>query len=214
MLMKLENNTELHTMECRGGIGDYDGGISADDFKTLLAEHDGHDLTINLDSEGGIVTDGLAIYNALMDYKGVVTIVVDTLAASIASVVAMAADRLIVKSTAQIMTHRCWTVAAGNAIEFRDLADSMESLDKSIASTYAERTGKSQEEWMAILDKDTYFSAEEAVEMGLADEVLYLTKERKPAKAEKKPLALAPVNSASIARAKNTARRIKLRLNK
>ena len=212
--MKLENNAENGTMECRGPIGDFDGGISADDFKTLLAEHDGRDVTIHLDSEGGIVTDGLACYNAMMEYQGNVTIVVDTLAASIASVMAMAADTLIVKSTAQIMVHRAWCVAAGNALEYRDLADVLEKMDYSIAQTYAERTGESAETWMTRMNKDTYFSAEEAVEMGLADEVLYLSKERKPAKAEKKPLALAPVNSASIARAKNTARRIKLRLNK
>lgn len=213
--MKLENNTELGTMECRGGIGDYDGGVSADDFKTLLAEHDGNDVVIHLDSEGGIVTDGLAIYNSLMEYKGKVTIVVDTLAASIASVVAMAADKLILKSTAQLMIHSCWTVAAGNATEFRDLAHAMDKLDEGIASTYAERSGKDKDEYLQMMKKDTYFTAEEAVEMGLADEVLHLTKERKSAaKAERQPLALAPVNSASIARANNTARRIKLRLKK
>ena len=210
--MKLENNVEAGTMEVRGEIGDFENGISASDFKEMLAEHDGGDITMTLDSVGGCVSNGLEIYNALMSHSGNVTIVVDTMAASIASVISMAADTLLIKSTAQMMIHRCWTMAVGNAVEFRQLADVMDRLDLQLAATYAEKTGTEPEEWMDAMTKETYYTADEAVAAGLADEVVKVTKERK-AKAETlKPRAYAPSLAASIVRGKNAARRLRLRV--
>ena len=121
--MKLETNPESGSITMRGGIGDFDGHISADDFLDALAPHAGGDVTIHLDSPGGSVTDGLSIYNALMGYDGKVTVHVDTLSASIASVMMCAADHVIVNSNAKVMIHRAWSVAMGDCREFRQLAD-------------------------------------------------------------------------------------------
>ena len=209
--MKLENNVEAGTMEVRGGIGDYEGFVSASDFKTLLAEHNGADITMTLSSEGGCVTAGLECYNAMMSYQGSITVVVDVLAASIASIMAMAADTLIVKSTAQMMIHRCWCLSAGNALEFRSLADVMDKLDGQLAEVYAERAGGDKEEWVDVMSAETWYTADEAVAAGLADEVLKVTKDRKK-KAEARPLVVAPSIAASVVRANNSARRLRLRL--
>lgn len=211
--MKLENNVEAGTMEVRGEIGDYENCISGEDFKAMLAEHDGKDIVMTLDSGGGCVSDGLAAYNAMMSYSGNITIVVDTLAASIASVMAMAADKLVIKSTAQMMIHRAWTMAVGNAVEFRQLADVMDRLDSQLAETYAEKAGGEVEDWVDLMTAETWYTAEEAVAAGLADEVLQVKKDRKPAKkAEIKPTAHAPSLAASIVRANNVARRLRLRV--
>lgn len=210
--MKLENNVEAGTMEVRGEIGDFENGISASDFKTLLAEHDGGDIVMTLDSVGGCVSNGLECYNAIMSYEGNVTIVVDTMAASIASVIAMSADRLLIKSTAQMMIHRCWTMAVGNAVEFRQLADVMDRLDLQLASTYAEKAGGEPEDWMDAMTKETYYTADEAVAAGLADEVIKVTKERKAKADAPKPRAYAPSLAASIVKGKNAARRLRLRV--
>jgi ATP-dependent protease ClpP protease subunit len=210
--MKLENNVEAGTMEVRGGIGDYEGYVSASDFKTLLAEHDGGDIVMTLSSEGGCVTEGLECYNAMMSYSGKITIVVDVLAASIASIMAMAADTLIVKSTAQMMLHRCWCLSAGNAIEFRSLADVMDKLDGQLAEVYAEKAGGEKEDWINVMTAETWYTADEAVAAGLADEVLKVEKDRQAKAGAKKPLVVAPSIAASVVKANNTARRLKLRL--
>ena len=111
--MRLETDPKNKTIQMRGPIGDFEGGISADDFRDCLRGHEGSDVTIHLDSEGGVVSEGLAMYNAIMQHDGEVTIHIDTLAASIATVVACAADKVIINSNAKFMVHRCWTMAMG-----------------------------------------------------------------------------------------------------
>ena len=159
------------TITMRGGIGDFENHISADDFQLALAEHAGADVTIHLDSPGGSVTDGLSIYNAISTYSGKVTVHVDSIAASIASVIAVAADHVIINSTGRFMVHNSWTVSAGNANDFLQVAAVMQAMDKDIAATYASKTEISAEIWQEIMDAETWFSAREALSMGLVDEI-------------------------------------------
>ena len=165
--MKFETSPEDKTITMRGGIGDFDGHISADDFIDALNQHTG-DITIHLDSPGGSVTDGLAIHNAILNYDGEVTVHVDTLCASIATVVACAADRVVMNSNGKYMIHRAWTVAMGNAKDFRGMADIMEMMDKDIAETYVGKAGGEAEDWLALMDKETWFDAESALQAGLS----------------------------------------------
>ena len=209
--MRLETDPANKAITMRGPIGDFDGGISADDFRDCLKEHEGSDVTIHLNSEGGSVTDGLAIYNAIMQHDGEVTIHIDTLAASIATVIACSASKVIINSNAKYMIHRCWTQAMGNCKDFRSTADVMEMMDNDLAASYAEKTGKSNEDLLAMMDAETWMTAEEALAQGFVDEIYKI--EKKPrAQVEKQPLALSPV--AVSAKAKAVARRLKLRLNK
>ena len=208
--MRLESNPEAGTITFRGFVGDYDNGISADDFRDVLAEHGGKDVTIHLNSEGGSVTDGLSIYNAISQHEGEVTVHVDALAASIATVICCAADKVVMNSNAKYMVHRCWTAAMGNCKDFRQMADTMEMLDGDIAAVYAERTGRETEELLAMMDVETWLTAEEAVSQGFVDEV-YEVKKAKP-KAESKAeimATLAPAFQRGLVASLN--RRIKLR---
>lgn len=203
--MKFETSPEDKTITMRGGIGDFDGHISADDFIDALNQHTG-DITIHLDSPGGSVTDGLAIHNAILNYDGEVTVHVDTLCASIATVVACAADRVVMNSNGKYMIHRAWTVAMGNAKDFRGMADIMEMMDKDIAETYVGKAGGEAEDWLALMDKETWFDAESALQAGLIDEIIEMKKKYKDE--EPKASVISP-NVQILAR--ETARRIRLR---
>ena len=203
--MKFETSPEDKTITMRGGIGDFDGHISADDFIDALNQHT-DDITIHLDSPGGSVTDGLAIHNAILNYDGEVTVHVDTLCASIATVVACAADRVVMNSNGKYMIHRAWTVAMGNAKDFRGMADIMEMMDKDIAETYVAKAGGEAEDWLALMDKETWFDAESALQAGLIDEIIEMKKKYKDE--EPKASVISP-NVQILAR--ETARRIRLR---
>ncbi len=203
--MKFETSPEDKTITMRGGIGDFDGHISANDFIDALNQHEG-DITIHLDSPGGSVTDGLAIYNAIVNYAGVTTVHIDTLCASIATVVACAADKVVINSNGKYMIHRAWTVAMGNCSDFRSMAEIMEMMDMDIAETYAMKAGGSVEDWLNKMDKETWYDAESALEAGLVDEIIDMKKKYKDEEA--KAVAYAP-NIQILA--SETARRIRLR---
>jgi ATP-dependent Clp protease protease subunit len=206
--MGLSNKAESGTMDIRGVIGDFEGGVPAQDFHDALQEHNGKDLTIMLDSVGGVVSDGLSIYNAIMQYSGKVTVHVDTMAASIASVIACAADHVVINSNAQFMIHKAWTVAMGNSTDFRGLIEQLDSLDGMIADIYVEKTGASRDELMEMMEKETYLSAEDSVALGLADEVNYIKKERNQDKP--KAFAMAPCVIAAKAKAKSLKMKLSL----
>ena len=210
--MRLETDPANKTIQMRGPIGDFDGGISADDFRDCLNEHAGQDVTIHLDSEGGVVSEGLAMYNAIMQHDGEVTVHVDTLAASIATVVCCAADKVVINSNAKFMIHRSWTVAMGNCKDFRSTADIMEMLDKDIANTYIERTGKDEAEILAMMDAETWMDAEEALTHGFVHAIHKV--ERKPKAEVELPTIHAISPLAVSVKAKATARRMKMNLAK
>lgn len=211
--MKLESNPEKHEITMRGFIGDFENGISADDFRDVLAEHAGQDVTIHLNSEGGSVTDGLSMFNAIATHEGNVTIHIDALAASIATVIAVAADSVKMNSNAKFMIHRCWTAAVGNCSDFRSMAEVMELLDTDIAASYSEKTGKPEEEMLAMMDAETWMDAETALSMGFVDEIVEV--KSKAAKAEagsQKILSVCSPAFHAALRAKCSLRRIKLKI--
>lgn len=214
--MRLESNPAENTITMRGPIGDFDGGISADDFLDVMKEHQGADVTIHLDSEGGSVTDGLSMFNAISRHEGMVTVHIDALAASIATVIAVAADRVIMNSNAKFMIHRAWTVAAGNCLDFRSMADLMEMMDRDIAESYADKTGADPEHMLALMTAETWMDAKSALEAGFVDEINNVSRKNKPeAESPTAGAANALVVSPFIKlRNKWTGRRMKLSLNK
>jgi len=205
--MKLETNPTAKTITMRGGIGDFENHISADDFLSALSEHAGEDVTILLDSEGGSVTDGLSIYNAIMQYSGNVTVHIDAICASIATVIACAADRVVMNSNAKFMIHRAWTVAMGNSVEFRSMADILELMDADIASAYGDKTDLPEDELLAMMEAETWMSAEQAYDLGFIDEVNEIS--RKMKEPQKKAEVISPFYAAV---AEASARRIRMRL--
>ena len=139
--------------------------------KDLDALGDIKNLEIYINSGGGDVFAGQAIYSMLKRHKASKTVYIDGLAASIASVIAMVGDKIVMPNNAMMMIHRAWTFAAGNKDDFRKLADDMEKIDESIIWVYSEKTGIDAAGIGAMLDVETWINAEDAVKMGFADEI-------------------------------------------
>ncbi|MCZ4509961.1 Clp protease ClpP [Streptomyces sp. ActVer] len=152
-----------------GDIGSW--GITAAQFVEELSAIDAPEIMLNLSSPGGDVFDGLAVHNALRSHRAKVIVQVDALAASIASVIAMAGDRIIAAPHSQFMVHNAQGVTAGEASELREYADFLERQSDNIAAVYAERAGGTVKQWRKLMDATTWFFADEAVAAGLADEV-------------------------------------------
>jgi ATP-dependent Clp protease protease subunit len=146
--------------------------VTPKDFKKDLdALGDIKNLNIYINSGGGDVFAGQAIHSMLKRHTASKTVYIDGLAASIASVIAMAGDKVVMPKNAMIMIHNAWTIAAGNKEDFRKLADDMEKIDESILTTYTDKTGMTTEEIKELMNSETWFTAEEAVEKGFADEI-------------------------------------------
>jgi len=148
-------------------------GVSANDFVADLNKISG-DVSVHLNSQGGEVFDGLAIYNALAQRTGTVSVTVDALAASIASVIAMAASpgHLSIANNGSMMIHEAHTAGIGNAQDMKKMSDRLDSASNTIASIYSERSGQPAEQWREAMKEETWFSAQEAVAAGLADKIL------------------------------------------
>lgn len=128
-------------------------------------------LEVHLNSPGGEVFDGVAIYEYLVNRSGVTT-VVDSLAASITSVIACAGNPVLMSRNAEMMIHNGHTMAIGDADDLRKMVENLDRASNKIANIYADRTGKPASHWLALMEKETWFTAKEAVEAGLADKVL------------------------------------------
>lgn len=158
-------------------------GVSAGDFLAELKAITASEISVRLNSPGGEIFDGIAIYNTLRSHAARVTVHVDGLAASIASVIAMAGDRVVMAPHSQMMIHDAMTVVVGNASEMREVADQLDRQSDNIAGVYAERAGGTARQWRQRMVAETWYSAVEAVEAGLADEV------SAPARQEEQDLA-------------------------
>lgn len=147
----------------------FDEETSATSFRDALKElGDVSTINLSINSGGGSVFDGIAIYNMLKSHKATVNVYVEGLAASIASVIAMAGDTITMRSGSMMMVHMPWTLSQGNAEEMRKTADTLEKTGDSIVDIYSERTGIPSDEIRNIMNEETWLSAEEAVEQGWA----------------------------------------------
>lgn len=148
------------------------GGISAQGFMDELKGHASvNAIDLRLNSGGGDVFDGLAIHNALVRHPARVTTHVDGLAASIASVIAMAGDEIRMADNAMMMIHDPWTWAMGSAEELRKQAGTLDKIRDTLLATYTGRTGADQAEISGMMTAETWMDAQEAVSRGFADAV-------------------------------------------
>lgn len=146
-------------------------GVTAKDFIGELKAHSGKNVSLSINSPGGSVFDALAIYNALRAHEGTVTVKVLGIAASAASLIAMAGDKIVMPENTFMMVHNPWTFAMGNAEELRDVAATLDTIGSSLVKTYMSRTGLGEDEINELLAKDTWLTAEEAVALGFATEM-------------------------------------------
>lgn len=155
--------------------GDVGVDVLATDVAAALESAGGRDVSVHLFSYGGDAGEGLAIHDLLARYQGQTTVVIDGVAASAGSMVAMAGDRVVMPDNALLMIHNCWSLAAGDANSLRTSADLLDTYSASYRQTYARKSGQSEaqvNDWMAAGGgAGTWFTAAAAVEAGLADEV-------------------------------------------
>lgn len=135
---------------------------------------DGEDVLVNINSVGGDVWSGSEIYTMLKSHKGKVEINITGLAASAASVIAMAGDVVKMSPTAQFMAHNASTHAIGNKNDIKSTLNQLEEADKSILNAYKAKTGLSDEELAKMMDDTTWLSAESALERGFVDEIMFV----------------------------------------
>lgn len=162
---QINGPTQLHIYDEIGYFG-----VTAMDLARDLADVSGP-LEVHLNSPGGEVFDGIAIYNTLRQRRDV-TIVIDGIAASIASVIAMAGSPILVARSGTMMVHDGFGMAIGNAQDMRETADQLDRASNNIASIYSEHTGRPQEYWRQIMKAETWYNGQEAIDVGLADRFL------------------------------------------
>jgi len=159
-----------------GDIGEswWSESVSAGTFVRELAALDVDAVTVRIASIGGSVPDGIAIYNAMKRHKAHITTVVDSMALSIASLIACAGDTRQMAENATFMVHAPWTVAAGNAVELRECADMLDTWAGAMSTSYAAATGETAAQALTRLTdgKDHWYTAEEAKAAGFISEVV------------------------------------------
>jgi len=169
---KNKNELNIQIYGQIGGFSWFDETVSADQVYKEL-ENFGDDIdTINLyiNSPGGSVTEGCAIYTALKRHKAVKNVYIDGQCSSIASVIAMAGDKIAMSPVATMMIHNPITALAGDAIELRKTADILDLMKDTIINAYVTKSHLSREEISALMDTETYFTAKQAIEKGFATE--------------------------------------------
>jgi ATP-dependent Clp protease protease subunit len=129
-------------------------------------------VTVSINSPGGDMFQGLAMYSMLREHPGEVTVKVMGLAASAASLVAMAGDKVEIARAGFFMIHDCWILAEGNRHDLRDLADQLEPFDAAMADIYAARTGEDAKAMGKLMDRESWIGGSAAVSQGFADSLL------------------------------------------
>lgn len=144
-------------------------GMTAKRVSGALRAIGNKDVVVNINSPGGDLFEGIAIYNVLRAHEAKVTVRVMALAASAASVIAMAGDEVQIARTGFFMVHNAWVMAMGNRHDLKEVADWLEPFDQAMADLYAARTGMSVKEAAKLMDKETWIGGAEAVDLGFAD---------------------------------------------
>lgn len=180
----IENDNNERILRIDGVIAEepwIDDEITPKQFKSELMSGSG-DITLWINSPGGDVFAASQIYNMLMDYKGNVTVKIDGLAASAASVIAMAGTRVLMSPVSQIMIHNPMTVAIGNTDEMSKAIKMLSEIKESIINAYEIKTNLSRDEISKMMDSECWMNAKKAVELGFADEIMYTEKNQSPEK--------------------------------
>ena len=167
---KADDNAEITIYGEIGKSWWNDDAVSAADFNTALKAVKGNKITLNINSPGGDVFDGLAIYNQLKRHSAQVHVNVDGLAASIASVIAMAGDSIHIPANALMMIHNPSSFAVGDMRDMRKTAETLDKAKESLVGIYAARTHLDETQLAQMMDDETWFNGEDAVGFGFADE--------------------------------------------
>ena len=147
--------------------------VSPKDVEMELEAAAGEEIEVEINSIGGDVYAGSDIYTMLKQYQGAVLVKIVGLAASSASVIAMAGDKVMISPTAQIMIHNVWTIAMGDYRALEHEADVLRGWNKSIANAYMLKTGMAQSELLSLMNKESWLTAQDAIKNKFADEIMF-----------------------------------------
>ncbi len=159
----------MKTIAISGVIG---WDVIPDDIRAKLEEAGGEDITVEVSSPGGFVTDGLEIFNLIKNYKGNKTTLLMGMAASMASYIVLAGDKVVAEDNAIFMVHNVWGFAVGDHRELRKSADVQEGMTRLLSKAYIRKTGKTEEEIRNMMDEETYLFGDEILDAGFVDEVV------------------------------------------
>lgn len=146
-------------------------GIGAKQFIAELKEYKGQHVHLRINSPGGEIVEGSAIYNALTRHEGGLTVHIDALAASMASVIAMSGDPVYMADNALLMIHNPWTLAAGEAKDLRKQADLLDTMKSNLIRAYQKKSGMDEQAIAKLMDEETWLDAVEAVALGFVDAI-------------------------------------------
>lgn len=183
-------------------------GVTAKRISAALRAIGGRDVTVNINSPGGDFFEGVAIYNLLRAHPHKVTVQVMGLAASAASVIAMAGDEILMGDGAFLMIHNAWAIAIGNRHDMVAASEQLAPFDAAMADVYAARSGMTSTQTAALMDKETWINASQAVEDGFATGLMessQITHETN-AQGHKKYLALVEASMAKAGHSRSTRR--------
>ena len=169
-----QEQTQERTRFLNGPIAEeswFDDDVTPQLFKDELMSGSGN-ITVWINSPGGDCVAAAQIYNMLMDYKGDVTVKIDGIAASAASVIAMAGTKVLVSPVSMLMIHNPMTAAFGNSDEMQKAIEMLGSVKDSIINAYEIKTGLSRAKLSHLMDAETWMDANKAVELGFADEIM------------------------------------------
>lgn len=171
----IKNEDSTRTLYLEGAIADeswFDNDVTPRQFKSELTSGEG-DITVWINSTGGDCVAASQIYNMLMDYKGNVTVKIDGIAASAASVIAMAGTNVLMGPTSLMMIHNPFTVAIGDSEEMQKAIAMLDEVKESIINSYEIKTGLSRAKLSHLMDAETWLNANKAIELGFADDILF-----------------------------------------
>lgn len=170
--IKLEaKSDDEYNLYIYGNIGGFFGDNSAQSVQRKLQGVKAEKIHVHINSAGGSAFDGIAISNQLKKHSAEVIVHVDGWAASAASIIAMAGDKIIMPSNTMMMIHQASTIAFGNANDFEKVANDLKKIDTAVKASYSNRFVGSDDELIELLKEETWLNADEAVAIGLADEV-------------------------------------------
>lgn len=148
------------------------GGITAKGVAAQLRAIGDRPVEVQINSPGGDVFEGIAIFNVLREHSQQVTVKIMGMAASAASIIAMAGDTIVMGAASFVMIHNCWVIAVGNRHDLTDTAEWLAAFDQALADLYAARTGQKVADIAKWMDAETYMSGSQAIERGFADDLL------------------------------------------
>ena len=181
-----KEQTQARTLFLNGTIAEeswFDDDITPQLFKEELTSGAG-DITVWINSPGGDCVAAAQIYNMLMDYKGNVTVKIDGIAASAASVIAMAGTKVLVSPVSMLMIHNPATMAFGDSAEMKKAIAMLSEVKESIINAYEIKTGMSRAKISRLMDAETWMNANMAIELGFADEIMQRNSMEEPITAE------------------------------